>query len=330
MKRTLIYRWIPAAAIAASLITSVGFRSNLPATRELGRATARPNPFAGERLFIDPLSDARKSADQLRTRKPADAAMLDKIASQPQALWVAEWSGNPKTAVGAYVEQLTRVKALPVLVAYNIPARDCGWYSAGGARGAGAYRKWIRGFAEGLRGRKAVVILEPDALALQCESSKAEAEQMSLIRDAVDVLQKNGAHVYIDAGNPYWVKAEDMAARLQRAGVANATGFALNVSNFYPNADNVRYGERVSRLIGGKHFIVDTSRNGRGAKGAEWCNPTGRGLGTSPTAETDHPLVDAFLWIKRPGESDGTCEGGPRAGQWWADYAVGLAKRQSE
>ena len=35
----------------------------------------------------------------------------------------------------------------------------------------------------------------------------------------------------------------------------------------------------------------------------------------------------ALLWIKQPGESDGTCNGGPNAGQWWADYALGLAQR---
>jgi cellulase/cellobiase CelA1 len=35
----------------------------------------------------------------------------------------------------------------------------------------------------------------------------------------------------------------------------------------------------------------------------------------------------SYFWIKRPGESDGTCNGGPPAGQWWADYALGLAQR---
>jgi len=42
--------------------------------------------------------------------------------------------------------------------------------------------------------------------------------------------------------------------------------------------------------------------------------------------DTGQALVDAYLWIKTPGESDGTCNGGPKAGQWWADYALGLAR----
>jgi endoglucanase len=40
-----------------------------------------------------------------------------------------------------------------------------------------------------------------------------------------------------------------------------------------------------------------------------------------------HEPVDAYLWIKRPGESDGSCHGGPPAGAWWPDYALGLARR---
>ena len=42
-----------------------------------------------------------------------------------------------------------------------------------------------------------------------------------------------------------------------------------------------------------------------------------------PTAQTGDPLVDALLWIKRPGESDGACNGGPPAGTWWPEDALG-------
>nr|ABK58684.1 unknown [Streptomyces fradiae] len=34
--------------------------------------------------------------------------------------------------------------------------------------------------------------------------------------------------------------------------------------------------------------------------------------------------------IKRPGDSDGPCRGGPEAGQWWPDYALGLARNAKE
>ena len=123
-----------------------------------------------------------------------------------------------------------------------------------------------------------------------------------------------------------------MSGALRRAGVARAHGFALNVANFETTADNVRYGTALSRLLGGAHFVVDTSRNGNGpaqvgAGDRHWCNPPGRRLGAVPTTRTGHRLVDAYLWIKRPGESDGACgNGAPPAGQWWPEYALALAR----
>jgi endoglucanase len=99
------------------------------------------------------------------------------------------------------------------------------------------------------------------------------------------------------------------------------------VSNVQATSVNIAYGERVSGLTGGKHFVIDTSRNGiPGIDPRLWCNPRGRALGVVPTTHTAHPLVDAFLWIKPPGESDGTCGGGPPAGTWWAAYALELSR----
>ena len=119
-----------------------------------------------------------------------------------------------------------------------------------------------------------------------------------------------------------------MAEHLRRSALDQADGFALNVSNFIPTPESIRYGERISALVGGKHFIIDTSRNGAGGNG-EWCNPRGQALGAMPTTRPGNPLVDAFLWIKQPGESDGTCNGGPKAGKWWPEYALELARTQS-
>ena len=69
--------------------------------------------------------------------------------------------------------------------------------------------------------------------------------------------------------------------------------------------------------------MIDTSRNGNGpyTEGdpeENWCNPPGRALGEAPDDETRRAgLVDAYVWVKRPGESDGTCKGGPKAGRRW-------------
>jgi endoglucanase len=132
--------------------------------------------------------------------------------------------------------------------------------------------------------------------------------------------------VYLDAGNPGWQTPATMGARLARAGVARAQGFALNVSNFVGTAENLAYGQKLSALVGGKHFVIDTGRNGMGGNG-EWCNPAGRALGARPTTDTGNSLIDAYLWVKAPGESDGPCGGAAAAGTWMPEYALGLAQR---
>ena len=96
------------------------------------------------------------------------------------------------------------------------------------------------------------------------------------------------------------------------------------------------------------HFVIDTSRNGQGPwtppagvypDPQDWCNPPDRGLGARPTTQTGNPLADAFLWVKVPGESDGSCTRGlgvgdvadpewdlvdPPAGAWFPQQAVDL------
>ncbi len=55
-------------------------------------------------------------------------------------------------------------------------------------------------------------------------------------------------------------------------------------------------------------FVIDTSRNGgveTRRSCSHWCNIRGAGAGRWPTSDTGSALVDAFLWIKTPGESDG-------------------------
>jgi endoglucanase len=285
------------------------------------------SPFADAAFFVDPRSNARRQADEWYATRPEDALELEKIAGASQADWFGDWSGDVRRAVDERTTEIVAAGALPVFVAYNIPQRDCGSYSAGGAGSADAYRRWIDDFAAGLRARRAAVVLEPDALAgLDCLNATGRERRLELLRYAVQALKAAGAAVYIDAGHPYWHAASTMADRLRAAGIAAADGFALNVSNFHTTTDNASYGERVSALVGDAPFVIDSSRNGLGSNG-EWCNPDGRALGTRATGVTGHPLVHAFLWIKRPGESDGTCNGGPSAGSWWADYALGLARR---
>lgn len=288
------------------------------------------NPFAGKRLFVDPNSAAKRQAETWRRSRPADAALIARIADQPVARWLGGWVRDIRREVSQAVATITGSGALPVFVAYNIPYRDCGSYSAGGSATAVAYRSWISDFAAGVGGRNAIVILEPDALAgMDCLAAAGRRERLALLRHAVTEFRQHRAAVYIDAGHANWHAPAEMARRLNEAGIAQASGFSLNVSNFSSTESNIAYGEQVSRLVGGKHFIIDTSRNGLQTTSTEWCNPRGRALGVAPTTNTGHPLVDAFLWVKAPGESDGTCGGGPEAGSWWSTYALELSRMAS-
>lgn len=295
-------------------------------------ATAGLDPLLGQKLYVDPHSAAAQNAADLRQSQPHEAAELDKIARQPQADWFGDWdpTSQVRATVAARTQLIHKAGALPVYVVYDIPERDCNGYSGGGAPSPAAYRTWIKNFTAGVGAGRAVVIVEPDALAMMdCLSAADQATRESLLRFAVKTLTTHAKTVvYLDAGHSGWIPAAEMASRLRAADVAQARGFSLNVSNFDPTSVEKAYGHDIADSIGGKHFVIDTSRNGRGSTG-DWCNPPGRALGTRPTAKTGDAYVDAYLWIKRPGESDGTCNGGPTAGLWWTDYAVGLAQRAS-
>ncbi|MEV4442131.1 glycoside hydrolase family 6 protein [Streptomyces sp. NPDC049577] len=289
---------------------------------------------------------AARPARQVRTwqerGREEDAAALERIARQPTAIWLTD--RDPRPQVERITREAARARRIPLLVAYNIPHRDCGQYSSGGAPDAAHYRDWVARAAAGIGDRRAWIVLEPDAIAQWasgCVPAQAADERLALLAEAVRTFKAHpGAAVYIDAGNAGWISDQQkLATALKRAGIDQADGFALNVSNFHSTSVTREYGGRLSALLGGKHYIVDTSRNGNGPlpqtqtdgkAGAEsWCNPPGRALGTPPTTVTGDEHIDAYVWIKRPGESDGTCRGAPPAGQWYPAYALGLATNPS-
>jgi endoglucanase len=287
------------------------------------------NPLAGKNLYFDSNSSAQQTINQLQSYDPYDATLLKKIASQPQAVWLGNWLSTADTAktIQSALAAAKSQGAIATFVLYNIPQRDCGSFSAGGANNPAGYQSWVAMVASAIGSNQAIIILEPDALAdITCLSQADQATRLSLLSSAVSTLKLNSNTVlYIDAGHPNWIASDTMSALLKAAGIARADGFSLNVSNYESTADNISYGTDLSQKTGNKHFVVDTSRNGNGSDG-EWCNASGRALGSSPTTSTGQSLLDAFLWIKHPGESDGYCNGGPGAGVWWTSYAINLAK----
>jgi endoglucanase len=281
---------------------------------------------SGATFYVNPDSPAAKQASEWRSSRPSDASAMDILAAQPTAQWLGGWNSDVKADVSKSMSAALLQGTIPEFVLYNIPQRDCGGYSAGGTS-ANVYASWITSVAQGIGNNKAIVILEPDAISgMSCLSSTDQATRLSLLSSAIDTLKSTTkASVYVDAGHSAWVDATAMAASLEKAGVAKADGFSLNVSNYQLTTSEINYGTQISSKINGKHFVIDTSRNGNGSNG-EWCNPSGRAIGNRPTTATGNSLIDAYLWLKVPGESDGNCNGGPNAGQWWADKALELVK----
>ncbi|MGI5455165.1 glycoside hydrolase family 6 protein [Streptomyces sp. CA-249302] len=291
-------------------------------------------PRSSDPFWVNPDGNAaRQVAAYAKSGKDTDAEQIRKIAEQPTGEWIGP--ENPQKEAQGFTEAADKVGRTALLVLYNIPHRDCGQYSQGGAADGDAYREWIDGVAAGIGDRPATVVLEPDAvlhLVDGCTPDEFHEERYDLLKGAITKLKSlKNTKVYLDAGNAGWGHPDQIFQPLQWAGIAQADGFAVNVSNFYSTEDSIAYGKELSSKVGNKHFVIDTSRNGNGPytggdEDERWCNPPGRALGETPTTKTADPLVDAYLWVKRPGESDGTCKGGPKAGQWWASYALALAK----
>jgi endoglucanase len=424
--------------------------------------TATPTLGATPEFYVPPpdkgavnqIKDLVKQGD---ASDLSNAALLTAMVSEGHAVW---FTGGTPGAVREQVKKTMRLayaqNTVPVLVAYNLPYRDCGQYSKGGAPSTAAYKAWIDGFAAGIGRSDAVVILEPDGLGLipnyvspldgsqNCTISGPEAtpaarfEQLNYAVDVLTALPNTA--VYLDATHSGWQNVSETAFRLLKVDVEQTAGFFLNVSNYQYTANEVMYGTWVSQCIaaatssptwtgdpvgplvtgfpdcpnqywnggppgtmlaalinpatglpfggwggvalspygvwsdtstnpalntsglnlryaaypaGTTHFVIDTGRNGQGpwdfaavgyasaAAAQDWCNPPGRGLGIAPTTNTGNALVDAYLWVKVPGESDGSCNrsvsgsttdpwwGGivdPAAGAWFPQQALELAK----
>jgi endoglucanase len=309
--------------------TSHCWKGNVAAMPFETRLVAEQNPLAGNGFYVDPTTTAALAARQASP----PSVQLQRIAGTPQARWLTENTPADQVAasVAAYVGSAAAAGTMPVVVTYAIPHRDCGSYTAGGFGSDDDYRAWIRRVAAGLGMARVGVVVEPDALVAGCLSQDQQQDRTALLRDAVGVLTQNpNATVYVDGGHSRWLTPDELADRLRAVGVERARGFALNTSNFLSSDEEIAYGEVVSQLLGGAHYVIDTSRNGAGpAPDAplNWCNPSGRALGADPTTATAGPHADAYLWIKHPGESDGDCDrGNPRSGVFMPGYAVDLAQ----
>lgn len=285
-------------------------------------------------LWVNPNGPAKIQADKWRTSNPAGAKIFDVLATIPLANWVGGWAtGNDvSSTLDKAGDQLT------TFVIYNIPQRDLGSYSGGGAPSAIAYKGWIDSIASGIKGRLCFVIIEPDALAMISRMDDAgRNERYGCINYAVEKLAATGAYVYLDAGDSGWSNPNTMSELLLKAGVTKARGIASNVAHFRTTKNEHIYAAEICAKIKASHgadlhYILDTSRNGNGPYDVKpgqssqmgWCNPPNAGYGFRPTLKINkvaYPYCDATIWVKGF-SSDGSREGAPAAGEPYPEQAI--------
>ncbi|KAL2071449.1 hypothetical protein VTL71DRAFT_12684 [Oculimacula yallundae] len=192
---------------------------------------------------------------------------------------------------------------------------------------------------------KTILLIEPDSLANMVTNlnvpkcAGAAASYKEGVSYAMQQLNLPQVSMYLDAGHAGWLgwpanvgPAATLFGDLYKAaGSPKAVrGLATNVANYNAysiatcpsytqgntNCDEVRYYQVFAPLLEAAgfpaHFITDTSRNGKQPTGqvawGDWCNVKGTGFGLRPSSNTGNPLVDAFVWIKPGGESDGTSD----------------------
>jgi endoglucanase len=354
-----VSRSLRVAIAAAALAVAVPATAQAQIADPRGVDPASPNPLVGVPWFVDKTWAPQyiQYAKYQRRGQAGNAGLLARIALQPQFKWFGRWNENDKGgtygAARNYVERVQEEQpgAVPQIVVMRHQGKACHRrYTAGGPAEDARTMRWYDKFAAGIGDARVVIGFEPDSLGtLDCLAVSRRKARLDTLRYGVDVFSKlPNATIYLEAGASDWEPAARTAAQLNYIGIAKVRGFMLNVTHKDWTAANVKHGIEISRLTGGKHFIVNTSENGRGPvhyrrwisrkdpkiwrRVNVWCHAQKRGLGPAPTTATlRSDLVDAYLYVNRPGYSAGSCNGGPLPiGSWWADRALDLARHATE
>jgi endoglucanase len=314
-----------------------------------GADPASPNPLVGTKFFVDRMEPAYMQwARWKRQGQASEADTIWRLAGQPRFRWMGRFTRpRMQKKVRGFFDrvQCDQPGSVPMIAVMRHQGKACsGGYLAGGLAEDRRTMKWYDDFAEAVGDERVVIAFEPDSLGtIDCLARHRRDDRIRMLRYGVDVLSRlPNATVYLEAGASDWEAASRTANQLRAIGVGKVRGFMLNVTHHDWTRANVQHGIEISRLVGGKHFIINTSYNGRGPLHYKkwinrskhmwrrinvWCHPGLRGLGPAPTTATSHPLVDAYMYINRPGYSAGACNGGPLPiGTWWAERGLMYAE----
>jgi endoglucanase len=318
---------LPLLAAAALASTAVA-----PAGAQTG-----DDPLEGARFYVDREAPSWHQWQAYGRRgQEHKADLIWKIAREPKALWLGRFTRpNFHVKVRRLIEPARAEGAVPIFTVLRAQATKCSpGYQGGGPAEDRATRNWYDDLARAIGNDRVVIAFEPDSLGtIDCLARSRRDDRLRLLRYGVSALARNpNATIYIEGGASDWEPARRTAKQLRAVGIAKVRGFMLNATHTDWTQANIRHGLEISRLTGGKHFVINTAENGRGPvhyrvgngrRVTVWCNPGLRGLGPPPTTDTAHPKVDAYLWINRPGYAQ-ICQGRPIA--WYPPRALTYAR----
>lgn len=285
------------------------------------------DPLHGADFYLPGSLSGGQVEQQVDLSDSRAAGAFARIVSRPLTQVFSPTPGQDiGSTVAAYLEQasVSQPGTVPLLAARYF-ASACS-RNADTRAERSAYANWIRGLAYGIGNFRTVLFLEPGAASgARCMSAAAVSVRAAEIAGAVKSLERDPhVVVYVDGGGAGTGSVPSIARFLHRAGAGRAQGFFLNAFRYDWTTRELAFGQQLSSRLGGKHFVIDTSQNGRGpGRAAARCQQRGRGLGVVST-QTGYAEADGLLWISEPGFSDGTCKNAPPAGTLWPSYLVSL------
>lgn len=300
-------------AVGAVLSGCVGGPSSGPSQQRGDRpAPASDNYFHD---VTDPyyqnVANVLPHVDESATR-----SKIERILDTPVAQWLNVSTKETVRILKENIELSARGGGIPMFVAYNIPFRDLGGASSGGAIDGLAYRKWIKAVSQTIGNHPSIVILEPDALvgAPDITDESMRSERYELLRDAIQTMRGNNPNtaVYLDAGHSKWESADVIVELIRKVDPSGdiVRGLSLNVSNQRPENEIREYAAQIWQKLGYKPYImIDNAMNGAPNTGnlLEWCNADGEKIGTLDDYYFDKAEYVEEAYIKPPGESDAAC-----------------------
>lgn len=336
--------------LAATAVGALGVAApSYAGTANGGIANAGPNPIAGLSFSVDRATrtggnhGAFALAAHYRSEKRfLYARWMSMFANTSTTKWFGtftdhEYAHGTADSIRKYLNAVTGghpESTITPVATFRLPNHESCNVATTVAQ-ANSYKRWINEFARGIgNSARVVAFIEPDGLVdSTCLSHHTQNRSLGLMAYAANKLGTlKHTTVYLEGGGSDWESFGSAVSLLKRAGVLQRTvrGFVLGVTHYRQVRYERAFGDRLSRALHHKHYVIDTSDNGtvRGHQNPKrnsvppsyrpyhnlrsyWCNPPYLTFGPLPSTRTGDERNDGYLWVNRIWLSDGLCKMSP-------------------